>query len=181
MLPGLQARLPEVASITVSGHDEAFTVARQEQRWTVTDRDDYPAQTEAVRATLLGIAGMQRVEAKTGRPERYAKLQVEDITQADARSVLFELQAADGAGLAQLILGKARPTTGDSGQREYYVRLGGEAQSWLVRTEREPRTELLEWLEQPVLEIDPSRIRRVTVEHPGGERGDGRALIAGWS
>ena len=116
-----------MASISVLGKDEHFTVRKDGGTWKVVEHGNFPANFELVKKTLVGLVAMKTKEAKTGNPDLYKKIGVEDPEQPGAESVLVTLLDANGQSLGAVILGHngTLPST-------LYARRPSEAQSWLV-------------------------------------------------
>ena len=89
------------------------------------EKGGYPADTEKVRAALIGLSRLERVEAKTSNPDRYDRLGVGGEGRPD--SIVLGLQAGSES-LATIILG--RTDSGAANRR--YLRSEGEPGSWLV-------------------------------------------------
>ena len=168
LFPGLMERVNDVTEIGVTSAEGRFTVSLDAGRWVVAEKSGYPAEAATVRRFLIGVAELSRLEPKTRNPELYAKLDLEDVDVEGAKSTGFVLRDADGAVLAQWLLGKSRPAKVDPERRELYVRLAGDAQTWLAEGVVQADRRAVAWLSQGVLEIDRDRIRRVTVEHADG-------------
>ncbi len=165
--PGLLDKVNEVSEITIRQHDGAFTLRRGGDGWGLVEKHDYPVRGDQVRKTVIGIGELRLMEPKTRKPERYARLGVEEIDAEDAESKLVALKDADGETLAELIVG--RPYAG-VGQEGVYVRLPDDDQAWLTGAELEiPGTEV-GWLEQRIIHVSPKRIARLATIQPDGEK-----------
>lgn len=169
LLPGLLARLGDVARIEATHKGETVTLALADGGWTVTDRHGYPAEASEVRGLLVGAAELVRVEPKTAQPERYAKLELEDPAGEEAESFGYVLKDAAGKTVTDLVIGKRRfVASAASDADEYFVRLPGDPQAWLV-TGKVPRNRrALDWLRREVIDVDQTRVRRAAVTHPDG-------------
>lgn len=161
VLPGLSERINAVeqVSIRASGGASA-TLVRQAAGWGVHERHDWPADTGKLRDYLLRLGVAQRVEAKTQRVESYPRLGVQDIDTADANGARIDIQGG-GEPLA-LIIGQNNPQGHGS-----YVRVPGQAQSWLADLDIGPERKPQEWLQRDLIDVDPRRIVRIQV-HPVG-------------
>ncbi len=166
LFPDLLEQINKVTEIIITTPEEGeFHVERDAERWAVTERGGYPASSDAVQKVLLGVAQLTMIEPKTHNPEFYAKLNVEDVQGAEAKSLLVQLRGDDGETLASLIVGKPRPGKIDPSTRELYVRKPDDPQSWLVAgnlmVDRSPQ----DWLDKKLLDLDATRIRQVNVTH----------------
>ena len=168
LLPELMQQVNDVDRIRVVAADGEFNVTREEGGWTIAERAGYAADLDVVRSALLGLARMERTEAKTSNPELYSKLDLQDPTVEGSPAVQVQLLAGDQS-LADVILGRSSPSRGDPNQRDYYVRAAGNPQSWLVETDTELSTSVDAWLAREVLELEQSRIRAARVRPASGD------------
>lgn len=169
LLPGLLARLGDVARIEATHKGETVTLALADGGWTVADRHGYPAETSEVRGLLVGAAELVRVEPKTAQPERYAKLELEDPAGEEAESFGYVLKDAAGGVVTDLVIGKRRfVASAASDADEYFVRLPGDPQAWLVSGNVPRNRRALDWLRREVIDVDQTRVRRASVAHPDG-------------
>ncbi len=169
LLPGLLARLGDVARIEATHKGETVTLALADGGWTVADRHGYPAETSEVRGLLVGAAELVRVEPKTAQPGRYAKLELEDPAGEEAESFGYVLKDAAGKTVADLVVGKRRfVASAASDADEYFVRVAADPQAWLVSGNVPRNRRALDWLRREVIDVDQTRVRRASVAHPDG-------------
>ena len=169
LLPGLLDRLGEVSRIESTHKGETVTLALADGSWAVAGRDGYPAETSEVRGLLVGAAELVRVEPKTAQPERYGRLELEDPAGEEAESFGYVLKDAAGNAVADLVVGKRRfvsATTPDVD--EYFVRVAGDPQAWLVSGKIPRNRRTLDWLRREVTKLDQMRVRRAAVTHADG-------------
>ncbi len=158
LLPDLAARLNEIEQVKVVGGGSAtlVTLNRSDDGWHLAERGGYPADAGKVRALLMGLTDAQKVAAKTSNPELHYRLSVEDVADADAQGVRVELSG--GGPDLKIILGD-----NSSQGKGTYVRLDGEAASWLVdgniTAERKP----VEWLQRELVNVPSARVMKVSV------------------
>jgi hypothetical protein len=158
LLPGLVDRLNAVDEVKVvgAGGKTLATLQRQPDGWTLLERDGYPADAAKLRALLVGLSEARRVEAKTSNPALYDRLGVEDVSAAEAKGVALEI--IGGGEPLRLILGQ-----NNARGKGTYVRLDGEASSWLldrnIAVERQP----VEWLQRDLIDLPPARVASVEV------------------
>ncbi|EKE70173.1 DUF4340 domain-containing protein [Oceanibaculum indicum] len=167
VFPNLTDRLNEVAAIQLEDRRDSVTLVRAGEGWVVENAHNYPARGEAVRALLLALADMRIVEAKTERPEMFARLEVEPLDAEEARS--RRVTVLDGAGkvLAELIVGKKR--FGQGGQPDaHYVRRPDGGQAFLAESRLDPRTEAIDWLDRRIADVSRGRVKQVVIDHPEG-------------
>lgn len=170
LFPELMANINETAEVIHVSKDEALTLARHDGRWVVKEKANYPADVDKVHQLLVGTAQLRRVEPKTRKPELYDKLGVEDVDKEGAKSTKILLKNGNGNVLADFILGENRWVTGKPSLRQYYVRLPGDPQAWLVEGNIPDDKSTNHWLDDDILTLDAERVREVKVTHPDGRK-----------
>jgi Domain of unknown function (DUF4340) len=171
--PALRERPDAVAKVTITLPTGGFTLARTGDRWVAADRHDYPVAADKLRELIVQLADMRLIEAKTSRPDRYARLEVEDVADG-ASSRLIRLEDAEGTVLAEAIVGKQRQRLTGAQSSGTYLRRPGEAQSWLASGGIELDEQVQGWLEEEIIALDGERVRRLEVSPPSG---DGYAVV----
>ena len=63
--PGLAAKLNAVEKFTVARKEGNFTLVRKGDDWTAMEKSGYPADFAKIRRTMLEIADLKKLEAKT--------------------------------------------------------------------------------------------------------------------
>jgi hypothetical protein len=166
LLPGLKARVNDVAALSVLTTKERFTVRRSDAgTWSLDESDGYPVRFETVKKTLLALAGLRTVEPKTDNPSRYAELGVTDPESPESGSALVTVLDAQGQSLGAVILGNA------GGARDtHYARRASEARSWLVRGNLVLDRTPAQWMDRQVFKLPSTRVQSVTIEHADGEK-----------
>jgi Domain of unknown function (DUF4340) len=171
--PALRERPDAVAKVTITMPTGGFTLTRKGDRWVAADRHDYPVAADKLRELIVQLADMRLIEAKTSRPDRYARLEVEDVAEG-ASSRLIRLEDAEGTVLAEAIVGKQRQRLTGAESSGTYLRRPGEAQSWLASGGIELDEQVQNWLEEEIIALDGERVRRLEVSPPSG---DGYAVV----
>lgn len=159
-------RQNEVASIAVKGKEKAATIKGTGTEWKVEELGGYPAKFENVKKAITGVATLTKIEPKTANPSLYAKIGVQD-PGPDSDSTLVTLTDNAGAAVASLIVGKGAP---GSAKPSTYVRVPGQAQSWLVEGSVSAPADPLDWVEREVMTLDTTRLHSVVIDHPDGDR-----------
>lgn len=163
LLPDLRAQVNDIEHVTITGAAEQpiATLVRKRERWRVAEEHEYEADFERVLNLLRNLAEARQVEAKTSRPEWYARLGVDDISHEHAGGVRVAFPDTE---LPALIIG--HEAAGPGGR---YVRLESEEQSWLIDQELDVPDTSLDWLERRVMDIPRADIESVLIRHPDGE------------
>lgn len=166
LLPELAAQIDKVAEISVRTAERSMTARRTDDGWVLAEAADYPVDPEQVRGIVLGLAEMQLVEAKTDNPERLARLELEPLDAAGAKSRLVILRDAQGETLAEVVLGKRRFSLYGPGKAGMYVRLVNSNQAWLADRAIDLPDEPIDWLERKILDLPKERIAEAVLQ-PG--------------
>src|SRR5712671_7413939 len=105
-LPGLAAKLGELAWVRLSHGTTKIDFAAIGSRWAVVEKGNYPAAQGKLRQLLLGLADLTLIEPKTERPELFARLDLDD--PANGKATDLKLNDRIGQTVAELIVGKRR-------------------------------------------------------------------------
>jgi hypothetical protein len=171
--PALRERADAVAKVIVTTPEGEFTLTRAAEGWVAADRHDYPVAADKLRQLIVQLADMRLIEAKTSRPDRYPRLEVEDVADG-ASSRLIRLEDADGTVLAEAIVGKRRQRLTGAEPSGTYLRRPGEAQSWLASGSIDLDEQVQPWLEEEIVALEGERVQRMEVSPPSG---DGYAVV----
>jgi hypothetical protein len=165
LLPALQEQVNDLDWMRISGAGGAViaTLARGDGFWKVEEEHGYPADWNQLRTLLADLARAEIVESKTANPAYYARLGVEDVSQADATGVMLEFAAA--SGLPALVIGNRA-----QGRDGHYVRLKDAADSFLIDRSLEVPREAMGWLDKNIVHIADTEVVEVEIVHADGER-----------
>jgi hypothetical protein len=161
MFPDLQKGLADLAWMRLSHGSDKIDFAAIGGKWAVVDKGNYPAAPAKVRRLLLGLADLTLLEAKTQRPELFARLNLDDPATGKGTSV--QLQDRLGVPVVDLIVGKARRDRLGGAYDAVYVRKPGENRTWLARGSIDVSGTSIHWLDRRIIDIPPSRIASVTI------------------
>jgi hypothetical protein len=112
---------------------------------------------------------MELSEGKTGKPERFARLQVEDLAGKDAESRLIVLEAGDGTVLADTLVGRRRYAATGGREAGTYIRRQGDERAWLASGGLTVRTRAVDWLDRKIVDLAPDAVREVEVVPAEGD------------
>lgn len=169
VVPGLLDNLNEATRLVISTRNDSITLKRDGETWVVEERHDYPARLENVRSLLLQVANLEKQEPRTSNPDLYTRIEVEDIDHPESRSRLVEIYGEGDRKLAGVIIGATRPATGLSTRSSSFIRLEGDAQSWLASGTVNINTSTSHWVDAQFVTIPSNRVQRVEIEHRDGE------------
>ncbi len=170
IFPGLLDKIDSVAKVAVDHKDgETVVVRGAGGAWTIPASDGYPANRTQVQKSILQLARLQYLEAKTAKKELYSRLHLEGLKEKDTQARRIRLFDAKGTALAELIVGKKRYNLPGTETEGGYVRKPGDPQTWLAGGEIDVVTELKGWLRNSILNIREEDVLKLEVRHPGGE------------
>lgn len=164
LLPELRYQVNELTAFDLSAGDgrRIAELRREQTGWVVLNRNGFEADFRRVQEFLRELALAQLIEPRTARPEMHARLGLADIGAPDGSGVLVEFP---GTELPAIILGSQDSITGTR-----FVRLQGQAQSWLSDRALVVGQQTFDWLERSVMDIPASELAELSIEHPDGER-----------
>lgn len=166
LLPQLHGHVNEVSSITFTAADAKVlaTLRRGPDGWGVLEKSGYPADLPKIREFLLKLDQATLLEQKTSNPKRYADLGVDDVKDKDAKGILVDI-----AGLAQptrLIIGNYNGGGGGG----TFVRLDGDAQSWLAKGNLTVDKNTADWERRDLVDIASTRLASISLANPDGKQ-----------
>ena len=169
------ARLEMTHGMGISG-TRKIIVTQQDGQWVLPQRRNYPANQELVNETLLALADVKAVEARTGQAEWHAALGLvvpEDL----GRAVRFDVVDASGAALASLLLGREQQSEAEAKQevmtigpqlRQFYARLTDEPQSWLASGRLPRNANFSAWMDAHLPKHDLAALKSIRFEGSTG-------------
>ena len=155
-LPGLAAKLGDLAWIGLLHGSTKIDFAAINGRWAVVEKGNYPAAQGKLRQLLLGLADLTLLEPKTERTELFARLDLDD--PANGKATDIKLNDRIGQTVAELIVGKRRADRLGAGTDAVYVRKPGGGRAWLARGSLDVGGEIVDWLDRRILDIPAARI-----------------------
>ncbi len=168
VLAGLADEANNVARIEISKGTEKLVLIRDGDVWKL-EKSGYPASGEQVRKAIVGLIEMVKMEAKTSNPSKYLLIDVDKPGEADSRGRLVVLKDAAGKLVGQIILGKVAIGKAGPGKDAQYVRLPGDATSWLVKGAVMQSVAVSDWVKTRFLKINVDSVSQARIEHADGE------------
>lgn len=170
VFPGLAAKLESnLKSVVIRHAGGVISLDRDGNAFHYRERANYPADPQKVVDLVVDIARLTKLESKTNQPDRYARLDLQDPTEKGSNAKQVTLLDAGGKEMATLIVGKRKYTLGGK-EGGTYVRLPGDAQTWLALGEVNPGVAPRDWIVKDVVDVPDAAVKRVTVTTPKGER-----------
>lgn len=166
--PGLSDRLGQLGEIAITTKSGTFQVRLQKGKWIIPERAGFPADPSQVRSTALGLADLTILEPKTGRADWLSYV---GLIAPDKGGDAAHVKLADSAGkpMGELLAGHTEGAADALGRNTIYVRHPDENQSWLARGSLTLKSNVTDWLDRSVLNIDRDRIKGASVTPAKGE------------
>ena len=133
----------------------ALHMRRTDSGWTLDERWNYPANDELVNETLLALADLKALEARTAQTDWHRSL---GLVVPEDLGAAVRFRVSDGAGreMAALLLGKEQQSESEATQevknygpelRQFYVRREDSTQSWLARGRLPRNPDIAAWID----------------------------------
>ncbi|MGE4063641.1 MAG: DUF4340 domain-containing protein [Rhodospirillaceae bacterium] len=170
VFPGLIDRVQENLKAVVIRHSGGtISLDRDGNTFRYREKANYPADNDKVVDLVVDIARLTKLESKTSRPERYGRLDLQEPTEKGSNAKQVTLLDANGKEMAALIIGKRKYTLGGK-EGGTYVRLPGDAQTWLAQGEVNPGVAPRDWIARDIADVPDAAVKRVSVTTPKGDR-----------
>lgn len=158
LFPGLAEHQGELDRLQLRGAGNAVlvTLASKDGRWRVAERGDWPADEGRLSQYLFVLSQVHGSEAKTSNPALYARLGVEPVSSAAATGT--ELSLSGGAASSRLLIGREHAKFNSN-----YVRVNGQAQSWLTDLPVTFDPDPASWLDRRLIDLPLARVAEVHV------------------
>lgn len=155
LIPDLVAKANSIGTITVTSGKTTTALTRVGDGF--SDATGYPVKTETVRALVASLATLTVAEGKTDKPDRYADIGLADPDAAKGAATEIDVKTGDGASLANLYAGAKDLSVGGS-RGGQYVRVGGEAKTYLVRGSVDLPSDRADWFDTRLVDVKPKDI-----------------------
>jgi hypothetical protein len=170
VFPGLVDKLQDnLKSVVIRHAGGTVSLDRDGNVFHYRERANYPTDPQKVVDLVVDIARLTKLESKTNQPDRYARLDLQDPAEKGSNAKQVTLLDANGKEMASLIVGKRKHTLGGK-EGGTYIRLPGDAQTWLALGEVNPGVAPRDWIAKEVVDVPDAAVKRVTVTSPKGER-----------
>ena len=114
----------EVSRLTISSRFDTFTFVRENGVWRAPDKYNYPVDSNDVRELVVKLSDMRFIERKTSNPERFDRLEVDDIDGELSEAVLVRVANAGDETLAEAIVGRPSARFIDGSVNSLISRIG---------------------------------------------------------
>ena len=166
----------EIASVAITGVDGTVTIEQKDGKWTLAERDGYPADTSAVNEFIRTLAELKVTRGMEAGPSFAPRFGMdENATVAEERGLTAVFKDAAGKELATISLGKniesgasASPFGGAAAVGRY-IRNHADESGFYAISEMFPSIsdEASRWLDDAF--FSPEKIKSVTLHRQGGE------------
>lgn len=155
---------PDAAAVVeVKSRFGEFSVIRNADGWVAPDRNDYPVLESDVRRLIISLSDMRYVERKTANPERFRRLEVQDINDELADSAYVKVSNAEGEQLAELIVGRPSARFFGGSSSGTYIRFPDTNETWLVSSVTNVQTRLVPWLDREIVKVPANTVASINV------------------
>lgn len=165
LLKDLQAA--NVASIAIRQPKDAITLVRKDDRWTIAERDGFPADFDKVREFVLKALALKVGQSEPIGEKDRARLNL------DATGTAIDFLGADGKPLARLVAGrkyfKVEPENPDKALGDgRYVALPGDEKRVIVVSDplSQASTKTADWVSKAG--IGAEKVKSLEVREPAG-------------
>ncbi|MBV8798395.1 MAG: DUF4340 domain-containing protein [Alphaproteobacteria bacterium] len=166
LFPDLPHQAQTVARIHIAAKGGSFDIANKPGKgWVIATRNDMPASFEQVNKTVVGIAGLEAIEPRTARAGWLHYLSLDAPPKGDG--IQFTLYDNKGQQLASVITGGTQDIGDQGGANGLFVRKADSTQSWLAKSTFEPKSDIQEWYDKDLVNIDRGRIAGADVMPQG--------------
>ena len=175
LLPDYAETLTQAAQLDIT-HGKGLSGAQtmrfllKDEQWLLPQRNDYPANQELVTETLLAMADLKAVSARTAQAKWHRALGL-TVPEDLGKAVRFKVTDANGVVLTSLLLGKEEASEAEAAQdvktygleqRQFYVRREDASQSWLARGRLPRNPNMAAWMSQELPRGDADALQSVS-------------------
>ncbi len=165
---------PQVEKIRIQGADDSVTLARKDQNWVVTDRDDYPADNTLVNGLLRTVEELKVTQGMEAGPSFAPRFGMDpESSDPENRGITVTFQDGSQKDLAAFSVGKniesgASPSPMGGGTVGRFVRNHDDQSGFYAVSEMFPALtpSPAPWLSQEFVRLE--NIKSVSVTRPGG-------------
>ena len=149
----------DIDSITIGKGKDPIKICRQEGRFVVANKSNYPADTKQINDLITKALDIKTSDVYTSDPKNHEEL---EITEAKAHGVV-KLFKSDGTLLTGVVVGASR----EKGQGTY-VRLVSSDEVYLTEEPPYFRDRAVDYVNQEIASVKREDVNAVTVTTPEG-------------
>jgi len=106
--------LNDVTEIVLKDKDASLTLARKDDRWTVKERNNYPANFDEISGLLKKVWELKPAQQPTVGESQLGRLELQMPGKGDKSGLLVEFKGQGGKALGSLLLGKKHMREGNA-------------------------------------------------------------------
>ena len=167
LFPALADQINNINRVTISGNRNTVELLKQNKKWTVANMDNYPANFNKVRATVINLSLFKIVDEKTDNPDFYSRLGVDDPSSKDSTSLLITLFNNSNQKLASVIIGRKRQSS--SSKPGLYIRKPDQKQALLIEGVLDISASDIDWINRDLMYIPSTQVKNITIQYPDGK------------
>jgi hypothetical protein len=170
--------LNDVTEILIKDKDASLTLVKKDERWTVKERNHYPANFDEIGAFLRKVWDLKPAQQPKVGESQLGRLELVEPGKGDKSGTLVEFKGAGGKALGALILGKKHMREGNAqfGGGSFpdgrYLMIPGKLDSIALVSESfndiEPKA--VSWLAKEFFKVE--KLKAVSVKAEGKEAWD---------
>ena len=161
LVKNLSKNVNDIALIEIEKQGVILSIEKKENQWLLRQKDNYPVDTSKVRTLLLQLAESSLLEEKTSNPALYEKLGLDAESRAKVQAYL-DLEKSET--LFSLDIGHTNGTIGT------YIVGGDRPQSWLTSGVINVDSDLNDWLQTELFNIEEKDITQITIQNAEKQR-----------
>ena len=167
LFPALAGQINDIGKITIKGNGNTVELQKQNKKWSVVNLDNYPANFNKVRTTVINLSQFKIVDEKTDNPEFYSRLGVDDPSTGDSASLLVTLFNNSNQELVSVIIGQQRQSS--SSKPGLYIRKPDQKQALLVEGVLDISANNIDWINRDLMHIPSAEVKNITIQYPDGK------------
>lgn len=170
LFPELAKNINAVTSLEVKSKEGVVRLAKDGERWGMSDKGGYPVDFDKVKQIVVAVAEFEIVNELSKNPANYSKLGVQATDAEGSESKQLTLKDKSGAVLADVIVGQAKTTQGFGGKPSLFVRAASSDKPYQVTGQVNLVGDASGWMKREVCKIEANRVSEVVIAHPDGAR-----------
>ena len=165
LFPSLETQGDATGHITIQKGSETINLkkAADSKIWSIVERGGYPVDPQKVRKLVVKLGQTELIERKTKSEKLHAQLDLGDPKKKGADAKLIRLGDKDNKTIAEVVVGKERRAAFGAGKAGTYIRVPGDAQTWLAKVELDASTSVEDWVKPTFFDIDKDKIKSLSV------------------
>jgi outer membrane lipoprotein-sorting protein len=164
LYPDLSSQFNKINKINITAYKNTVDLAILDGNWVVTSLDNYPANFNKVRTTVINLSEFRIVDEKTDNPDLYTRLGVEDPETENSTSLLITLFNNTDQAMASVIIGQQRQSSGS--KPGMYIRNPEKKQALLVEGILDISANDIDWINRELFHIPSEQVKNVKIQYP---------------